>query len=119
MAYRQIIDAFRLRTEDEYVFNLQHIGVYAREDPTGLFKEFLDLAEKSGVLPVWWTAEKRGEVQRLSQEKAGGSYLHHAIERSDVIEEYGGDTVMPLKLRALGEKVYGRAVHADQGVKGF
>lgn len=112
-AMRQLIDTFRLRMEDEYVFNLENLGIYGDEDPAPLFTVFLDKAEKSGVLPAWWSGKKRKEVKRMSQDREGGWCIHNSVVRESIIQAYDGDVVMPLKLRGLGEKIYGEAVYTN------
>jgi hypothetical protein len=109
----QLIDTFRLRMDDEYVFNLESVGFRGGKKTTPLFDEFLDKAGKSGVLPAWWSGKKRKAVKRASQDRGGLRCIYFAMERDDIIDSYEGDVVMPLKLRRLGEKIYGTAVYTD------
>lgn len=94
--------------EDEYTFGAKNIGIYGGEDPVPVFKEFLDLAEsRSGLLPPWWNAAKRLECERLAVDSNQWSDITCAVEKSDIQEHYKNNT-MPMILRVLGEKVYGR-----------
>jgi hypothetical protein len=86
------------------------MGIYAKEDPVPLFKDYLDRGEKSRAFPVWWNSEKRKQVVRMSLDKESGKSINDKLLRLQVIENYGGDNIMPLKLRALSEKVYGEFV---------
>ena len=104
----QLIDCFRMRMEDDYNFGCNNFGVYAQEDPLPVFKRFLDLAEsRSGLLPPWWNANKRRECERLAVDGNEWSDIHCAVEKSDIQEHYNNNT-MPMLLRVLGEKIYGR-----------
>lgn len=103
----QIIDCFRMRMDDEYKFGGNYMGIYAEQDPFPDFKEFLDLAEsRSGILPPWWNAEKRQKCEVLAMYD-GWSNITHCVEKDDIQEHYS-DGIMPMKLRILGEKIYGR-----------
>ena len=46
---------------------------------------------------------------QLGLKKGGGSELVHALQKGDVQEQYG-DNFMPMKLRVLAEKIYGKSV---------
>lgn len=94
--------------EDEYTYGQNNIGIYAEESPVPVFKRFLDLAEsRPGLLPPWWNAEKRRECERISVDRNGWSDINCAVEKSDIMEHYNNNT-MPMMLRVLGEKIYGR-----------
>jgi len=106
--FGQLIDCFRMRVEDEYVFAHGNVGIYAGEDPRVPFGEFLDLAEsRRGLLPGWWNAEKRKECESMAVDASQWSDINCAVEKGDVQDHYG-DSTMPMKLRILGEKVYGK-----------
>lgn len=57
-------------------------------------------------MPPWWSKEKRAECERLGS--AGGedwwSNLNYAVEKADIQEHYG-DSMMPMKLRVLAERI--------------
>lgn len=107
-AFAQLIDCFRMRMEDEYTYGQNNIGIYAEESPVPVFKRFLDLAEsRPGLLPPWWNAAKRRECERISVDRNGWSDINCAVEKSDIMEHYKNNS-MPMMLRVLGEKIYGR-----------
>lgn len=99
-----------MRIEDDYVFCGDAGALYAGDNPLPDFRRFLKLAEKrKGLLPQWWSVAKREECERMGMVGKQWSSLLCAMEKTDVVEHYG-DPLMPMKLRALGEKVYGEKV---------
>ena len=105
-----LIDCYRMRVEDDYKFAGDLRGLYNNDDPLEDFQEFLDLAQKrNGLLPKWWSDEKRRTCERLAVDTTQWSDLNCAVEKADVIEHYG-DNLMPMKLRLLAEKVYGKKI---------
>ncbi|MCJ1397232.1 hypothetical protein MMC11_000424 [Xylographa trunciseda] len=109
-AFAQIIDSYRLRIDDEYVFRGDAGGLYAGESPLPDFRRYLSRAEKKGgVLPKWWGREKRRACEKTAVDKAQWSDLNCAVEKADVIKHYG-DSMMPMKLRMLAEEVEGSNV---------
>lgn len=103
----QLIDCFRMRLEDEYTFQGDASGIYGGESSLPGFREFLKLAEKKGgILPKWWSAEKKAEIIRLAQRDSWAN-ITTCVEKSDIKEHYN-DPTMPAKLRILGEKIYGK-----------
>lgn len=42
-------------------------------------------------------------------DKSQWSDLHCAVEKGDIVEHYG-DGMMPMKLRLLAEKIYGKGI---------
>ena len=99
-----------MRVEDDYKFAGDPRGLYNEEDPLEDFQEFLDLAQKrKGLLPKWWSREKRAACERLAVDGTQWACINHAVEKSDVIEHYG-DSMMPMKVRILAEKVYGKKI---------
>jgi splicing suppressor protein 51 len=110
--YRHLIDSYRMRVEDLYSWEGEPTGIYAGEDPLPGFRKFLDLAERRGtVLPKWWNEEKRAECEKLGLTEGDWSNLKFAVEKSDIQEHYK-DPLMPMKLRVLGERIYGRRIGA-------
>lgn len=106
----RLIDCYRMRVEDDYKFAGDARGLYAEDDPLEDFQEFLDLAVKrKGLLPKWWNERKRAACERLAVDATQWAFLGSAVEKSDVIEHYG-DSLMPMKLRILAEKIYGKKI---------
>ena len=109
-AFTQLIDCYRMRVEDDYKFAGATRGLYNEEDSLPDFQEFLSFAEKrKGLLPKWWNGEKRSACERVAVDQTQWSDINSAVEKHDVIEHYG-DNVMPMKLRLLAEKVYGKKI---------
>lgn len=97
-----------MRIEDEYVFARQNIGIYGGEDPRPPFRRFLNLAEsRIGLLPPWWNSEKRKECERIAVDGNGWNDINCAVEKSDIQDHYKKPS-MPMTLRVLSEKVYGK-----------
>ena len=109
-AFRQLIDCYRMRVEDDYNFAGDTRGLYNGDDPLPDFQEFLDMAEtRSGILPRWWSGAKRRECEKMAVGTVEWSDLNAAVEKQDIIEHYG-DPTMPMTLRLLAEKIYGRKI---------
>jgi len=116
-AYKLLIDAYRLRLEDDYKFSgdVDDDSIYGGA-PNGYagFRRFLRKVEKKdGLLPQWWSREKQTACERLGQ-ASGWSDLSCAIEKSDIMEHYGSATI-PMQLRMFGESVYGRGPGGQDG----
>jgi splicing suppressor protein 51 len=116
--YVYLVDCFRMRVEDSYRFAGEHVGIMNdRESCLPDFKRFLDLAEsRSGLLPTWWSPEKRVECESFAVRQMGGSFeksgqaegsIYSFTEKSDIVDHYG-NPMMPMQLRLLGEKIYGK-----------
>ncbi|KAK4232691.1 tudor domain-protein 1 [Achaetomium macrosporum] len=117
--YRLLIDAYRLRVEDNYNFDgdVDDDSLYGGT-PNGLrgFKRFLELAGSSGLLPPWWNADKQRECEAFGMNGSSGQFqdLRCAVEKSDIIEHYG-DSLFPMQLRMFAEAVYGRGPGGQNG----
>lgn len=106
-AFAAIIDSYRLRKDDEYTFNGETSGLYNQENPLPDFRHFLTQVEACGdVLPPWWNREKRRACERLALSD-NWCNINCAVEKSDIIEHYGGDRLMPMRLRMLAERATG------------
>ncbi|KAB5551435.1 hypothetical protein GE09DRAFT_172457, partial [Coniochaeta sp. 2T2.1] len=110
--YRLLIDAYRLRMEDEY--NLEGAAdedsIYGgASNGSAGFKRFLTKIEKKNrnLLPGWWDESKKAACMALGRQR-GWSNLNQAIEKADIIEQYG-DPQFPMQLRMFAEPVYGSA----------
>jgi len=109
--YRILIDSYRMRVEDEYVFegNVSNDSLYGGA-PHGLrgFEKYLRSAtRRQGLLPPWWNAEKKEACKSLGMDSSSSHYLGHAVEKSDINEHYG-DPRFAMQLRMLAEAVIGR-----------
>ena len=111
--YTFLIDAYRMRVEDEYVFtgDISEDSLYGGGQPIKEFRRFLNKTEKRpGLLPSWWSAAKRKECERVAVDESGWSCLAFAVEKSDIQEHYD-NSMMPMQLRIFAEKVYGKPIY--------
>lgn len=105
-----LIDSYRLRVEDEYKFQgeCDINSLYGGGNPYTGFKKFLGAAERNNRegLPPWWSNSKRADCIAFARNKRGSKWsdLHGAVEKSDIIEHYGGDSTFPMQLRMVAEK---------------
>ncbi|PTB64550.1 hypothetical protein BBK36DRAFT_1097040, partial [Trichoderma citrinoviride] len=108
--YKLLIDAYRLRVEDAYVFRgeLMKGSLYAtRSSGIQGFRKFLEKAATvPDLLPPWWNDEKKRACENLGMEESQWSSLSYCVEKSDIIDHYK-DRLFPMKLRMLGEAIYG------------
>ena len=110
--YAWLVDAFRMRVEDEYTMNGNLYGSYADSanyDSNGScalndFSTFLAGAHAHRVLPDWWL-----DGGRATHDKACFAFaarrVRHAVEKSDMQEAHG--PMGPMFLRGLAERVTG------------
>lgn len=116
--FKILIDVIRMHQED--VYNLEGetmVGTIYNSEPTSekAFGDFLRRAKRiSGFLPPWFNDEKAEECVRYGLRSDHGFTLDCAREKSD-IQEVWGDDRMPMKLRMLGEKVYGNTPGGSKG----
>jgi splicing suppressor protein 51 len=97
-----------MRVEDEYRFGGDASAVHRGEDSMDEFREFLKLVERrETLLPSWWNAQKRLACEQSAVRAENWSNINQAIEKSDIREHYQ-DNMMPMKLRVLGEQIYGK-----------
>ncbi|KAJ4297333.1 hypothetical protein N0V88_004251 [Collariella sp. IMI 366227] len=117
-AYRLLIDAYRLRVEDNYTLegDADIDSIYGGE-PNGLkgFRRFLQLASsRPGLLPMWWNAEKQRACEAFGMDASNFQDLRCTVGKSDIIEHYG-DPRFPMQLRMLAEAFYGRGPGGQDG----
>ena len=107
--YRLLIDAYRLRVEDDYTLDgdVDEDSLYsgARDGLLG-FRRFLQLAvSRRGLLPPWWGSINQQMCESLGMDASQWHDLRCAVEKSDIIEHYG-DPRFPMQLRMFAEAVY-------------
>lgn len=105
-AYQQLIDVFRLRVEDDYVWGGHLHGVYGKSDPMPDFVDFLARAKAKQVLPAWWDDAAQRECLALAGASGGAYNIKLAVEKSDIQEDYA-DPMKPMTFRMIAETVYG------------
>lgn len=103
--YKLLVDIVRMRQEDKYTFlgDTMPGTIYnGGSSSIPAFRAMLRRAESiEGFLPPWWTVDKEAECIRKH-----GAALAEAQEKSD-IQEAWGDQWMPMKLRMVGEQIWG------------
>ncbi|KAI1427637.1 putative MYND domain protein [Xylaria sp. FL1777] len=115
-----LIDAYRMRIEDEYMYegNASTDSIYggAASSLPG-FRKFLRLAaSRTGLLPPWWSAAKQKACEKLGMDSSEWPDLRCAVEKSDIIEHYG-DPRFPMQLRMLAETIIGRGFGGNDGTQ--
>ena len=107
--FKILIDVIRMRQEDTYNFegDIMSGTIYNQEKSSAsALRVFLGKAEQiPDFLPSWWTREKREECIQFGL-RGPDHLLKCAQEKSDLQERWN-DQQMPMKLRMLGEIVYG------------
>jgi splicing suppressor protein 51 len=110
--YRLLIDAYRMRCEDDYAFGggADEDSIYSgAADGLAGFRRFLArTAGRPGLLPPWWSPAKQKECEHLGMQRGDDNWhdLSCAIEKKDVIEHYG-EPRFPMQLRMFAEFVCG------------
>lgn len=121
--YAQLTDSFRMRVQDELTFAGVRMGCM-RASGSDLhrvceedFGRFLDLAEsRSGLLPGWWREGGRAHCESFAKGPVGGNFEASRMSQGNIytqtqknaIQEHWGDSLMPMKLRLLAERIYAR-----------
>ena len=104
-AYALLIDVYRMRVEDEYMYSGEAGGLYMGEGVGGAledFERFLDTATEKRALPPWWDHEIDDEaITAAALDTTSWPSIAHAMEKSDVNEHYGNSfAAMTLRVRA-------------------
>ncbi|TGJ84650.1 hypothetical protein E0Z10_g4125 [Xylaria hypoxylon] len=110
--YKLLIDAYRLRMEDNDVYAGIHYEDSIYGDATdGLegFRMFLDRAKViTHMMPSWWSDNKQAECEELGRQE-GWSSLSEKIDATSVHEHYS-DKFIDIQLRMLAEDIYGTGI---------
>ncbi len=109
--YRRIINTYRFRVEDSYIYSGKEIGWttdYRGKPPTDEFRSFLYKIQKTRLLPDWFDSEARAETMKLAKDANGDVYIGHAIDAEDIeaAHQVEGQSMVPLMRRAA-ECIYG------------
>jgi hypothetical protein len=115
---RILIDTYRLRTELDHLHRGEDHGlhypgkweegiVWAKGDAVEDFQRWLDMAERSGVLPEWWRFEDRMKTLALAVDKNDKESIMKPIDQTELITRYGGDTSIRNAMCILAELVVG------------
>ena len=115
---RILIDAYRLRVELDHLHRGEDHGIYypgkwedgilwAKGDAVEDFQRWLDMIERSGILPEWWRFEDRMEMLGMAMDKEDSESIFNPIDQTELITRYGGDTTVRTVLCILAELVVG------------
>jgi hypothetical protein len=121
LAQRILIDAYRLRTAVDhddgdcdhgiwYVDGGDRFpkgAVWAKGDVYADFQQWLDLAERSGILSDWWRFEERMETMALAVDKDAEESVWKPIDQSDLFKRYEADMSVRTAMLVLAELVVG------------
>ena len=113
-----LIDTYRLRAELDHLHRNEDHGLYypgkweegivwAKGEATEDFQSWLDLVEKSGVLPEWWRFENRMETLAKAVDKDNKESILKPIDQTELITRYEGDITVRTALCCLAELVVG------------
>jgi splicing suppressor protein 51 len=120
-AYCALIDSYRLRVEDEYMFSgvKKEFSLLANNpQPLRGFQQYLDRVKaKARLLPPWWSADKRQACESLAQDRNQWSCIFVSASKSDIIDHYG-NSMKPMQLRMFAEEVEGWNVSGQGGRSG-
>lgn len=116
VCYDAIIDAYRLRIEDEYVLSgkVEVGSLYAHDFPLAHFIRFIELARREGILPDFWNPERSVACQQIALDENGGACILHAVDKSYIRDKYkNSDPIVVDVLRMVADKVYGCALFSS------
>ncbi|KAH8601931.1 hypothetical protein B0O99DRAFT_203296 [Bisporella sp. PMI_857] len=115
-----LVDTFRLRVEDEMKFKGKLLGINNnRSQCLSDFKTLLNLAEsRKGLLPKWWNSSIRRDCEQFAVQEMQGQYKYNGHPEGNIyssttegrIQEHYADKNMAVKLRILGQRIYGTSV---------
>lgn len=107
-----VIDAYRLRIEDEFLLRRKtKTGtLYAGDFPLQHFNNFLQLATARGGLPDSWTPMKMAHCIEIALDDKGDACILQAAGHSDILEKWDGNIVFVNALRMIADRAYGRVV---------
>ena len=115
---RILIDTYRLRVELDHLHRQEDHGIYhpgkweqgivwGKGEPLEDFQRWLDLIEKSGILPEWWRFENRMEMLGIAMDEKDTENIFKPIDQTELITRYGGDFSVRNALCILAELVVG------------
>lgn len=116
VCYDAIIDAYRLRVEDEYALSgkAEAGSLYAHDFPLAHFIRFIELARREGILPDSWTPNRSVACQQIALDEDGDACILHSVDEDYIRDKYkNSDPIVVDVLRMLAGKVYGRALFSS------
>ncbi|KAL7935445.1 hypothetical protein V8C35DRAFT_279174 [Trichoderma chlorosporum] len=117
--YALLIDSFRLREADDFAYGgiTNNDSVYSgRVSSCPAFRRFLYQAEAKGLMPPWWSDQKRVECLTKGIDKRPDNYHDlHAMTRDIEIVVVYEDAIMTMQLRMFAESVLGDGAAGSDG----
>lgn len=116
VCYDAIIDAYRLRVEDEYALSgkAEAGSLYAHDFPLTHFIRFIELARREGILPDSWSPNRSVACQQIALDEDGDACILHSVDKGYIRDKYkNSDPIVVDVLRMLAGKVYGRALFSS------
>lgn len=115
---RLLVDAYRLRVELDHLHRSEDHGIYypgeweegivwVEGEPVEDFQRWLDMAEKSGILPEWWRFEDRMKTLAMAVDTSNEESVLRPIDQTELITKYSGDYSVRNALCILAELVVG------------
>lgn len=107
-----VIDAYRLRIEDEFLLprKVEAGTLYAGDFPLQHFNRFLQLAVERGGLPDSWTPMRTVDCIEIALDERSEACILHAVDHGDILEKWDGNLVFVNALRMIADRAYGRVV---------
>ena len=115
-----LVDSYRIRVEHDHLYRQENHGFYyegkqlpagnlfANGDVYADFQNYLDCAERSGILPEWWDFYKRVECLAQAVDRKGNEQnVFTSIEEDKLMYRYGGDRQNRTNIIILAELVVG------------
>lgn len=107
--YERLWMSFQFRTEDEYSFGGNLVGLYetaaselSNKNTSKQFQEYVQVFRRKNMLPPDWSVKDDKELL----EKAEG-HIHFSLEKSDIIERFGYSSGEHTVLRSMAESALG------------
>lgn len=107
-----VIDAYRLRIEDEFLLprKVEAGTLYAGDFPLLHFHRFMQLAVDRGGLPDSWAPAKTVSCLEMALDEKSDACILHAVCHDDMLEKWDGNRVYVNALRMIADRAYGRVV---------
>ncbi|KAL7942520.1 hypothetical protein V8C42DRAFT_359972 [Trichoderma barbatum] len=117
--YALLIDSFRLREADDFNYGgiTNNDSVYSgRVTSCPAFRRFLYQAEAKGLMPPWWSDQKRVECLTKGIDRGEDNYhdLYAMTQDIEIVVVYE-DAIMTMQLRMFSESVLGKGAGGSDG----
>jgi mitochondrial splicing suppressor protein 51 len=114
--YRVLIDAYRLSVHDELVLHSKTASsnIDVSLSDMGLRRLLDHVESREGMMPAWWTVEKRQACLALASEDSQWYSLKKAVDRTEIAQQYGSEAFL-MELRIFIESATGRGPGGFEG----